>query len=380
MAVKNRLRVVEIIDSLHVGGAQRQLLTVLRNMDRSRFDPFVLCLFSAEPLAQECADLGIPVSTLGMRKTSDAMWVIPKITRYLLETEADVVHTHTLASNTYGRLAARIAGTKYIFSSEHNTYFWKQRRHILMDYLLSKITSRIVAVSRAVRDFTSQQEAISSDKFIVIYNPVDVKEFAPNSQIRAAIRTASGLDERQKVIVTVGRLVEQKGYPYLLEAAAVLFQTQPDVCFWIVGDGPQKQMLHGEVERLGLAEHVHFLGQRQDVPHILAAADLFVLASAWEGFGIVIPEAMATELPVVATRVGGIPEIITHGEDGILVPSKDAEALAGGMSLLLEDQNLARRMARKARSTAERRFSVSVIIPQFEALYEGRFEALKQDS
>jgi glycosyltransferase involved in cell wall biosynthesis len=205
------------------------------------------------------------------------------------------------------------------------------------------------------------------ERILVIHNGVDVRSF---SLPRGAFRRSEGIPAECTVITTVGRLDTQKGLPYLLEAAELVTRGHPEVRFLVVGEGPRRGDLVRHRDRLGLTERVWFLGFRTDVPQILADSDVFVLPSLWEGLPIALLEAMAAGLPVVATDVPGVTEVVTDGETGLVVPGKDVGALAGALSRLLDDPDLRLGLARAGRRKVEEEFGWEKVVATTMSLYE----------
>jgi glycosyltransferase involved in cell wall biosynthesis len=208
---------------------------------------------------------------------------------------------------------------------------------------------------------------LPAERILVIPNGVDTRPF---SLRRGGFREREGIPADRTVITTVGRLDTQKGLPYLLEAARLVTRGRPDLRFLVVGEGPRRRDLLRHRDRLGLKGHVSFLGFRTDIPQILADSDIFVLPSLWEGMPIVLLEALAAGLPAVATDVPGVTEVLTDGETGLVVPPKDAGALARALRELLDDPALRRRFAQAGRRRVAEDFGWEKVVATTMALYE----------
>jgi len=216
-----------------------------------------------------------------------------------------------------------------------------------------------------------------ASKLNLVYNSADVDRFKTLPDKNEA-KHDLGLPNKVLVIATVASLTPQKGHKYLLEAAREIISKYPDVRFLLVGDGELKEQLRDLRDKWKLRPQVIFLGARLDIPKILAAADIFVLPSLWEGLGLVLVEAGLAGLPVVASKVDGIVEVIQDGHSGFLVPPKDANALAKAIQALVEEPRLRREMGESGRRVASACFDIKKIIPQITALYNGLLEKTGQ--
>jgi glycosyltransferase involved in cell wall biosynthesis len=226
-----------------------------------------------------------------------------------------------------------------------------------------RIITVSIGVSQAIRSHTS----IPRERILMSPNGVEPKEFALEKD-RHPLRRMLELPQERPVAVTVGRLTRAKGYPYLQEALALIPAHQRPLTL-IVGDGPERHELESRTRAMGLTQDIRFLGNRRDVPAVLAAADLFILASLWEGLPLVLLEAMAAGLPAVVTAVGGNPEVVEDGTSGVLVPAGDQQALAEAISDLLDDPPRRQQMGQAARERCERYFSLQRFIEAHEQLY-----------
>ena len=361
------VNIMYLIEDLFIGGSEEDLLTILKGLNRERFNPLVICLAMGGPLVEEIKELGVEVKIIGLKRKFDlnTLW---KLVRLMKERKIHILHTHLFVSDAYGRVAARIAGVPVILICMQNTYFWKRKRHIWLDRTLSRFTDRIICCSEVVREFTIEQERIRADKFVTVHNMIDLAKFARVVDV-VKVKRDLGLNPETPIVGCVAILGPQKGHCYLLEAAAILLRRIPQTKFLIVGDGPLRRRLEGMAGDLGIGENILFLGNRRDTPQLFAAFDLSVLASLWEGLAIVLLEAMAMRKPIVATAVGGVPEVVVNQQTGILVPSKDPTSLAQAMLSLLKDRNKAREMGEAGRKRVEEKFSSKIMIKRLEDLY-----------
>jgi len=355
--------VFHLITELDVGGAQKALACLLARLDRDNFSPTVACLYNGDRVvAQEIRQLNLPVIDLGMtaKWRWDAFW---RLYRLLRRQRPTILHTWMFHANFPGRLLGRLTGTPIIISSER-TMGHESRWRYWLNRITEPLTDRVTCVSRLVAEFVVEKVGIPRCKIIVIPNGIDVRAFdrvSTRQQARATLRLPSD----SMLVGTVARLNPVKRLDVLLQAMASL----DNACVVIVGDGVERARLETLSNELGLAERVHFAGQQDDVRPWLAALDVFALTSDWEGMPNAVLEAMATGLPVVATAVGGTPEVVVDGETGLLVPPRDPNALAQAITCLLREPDLRRKMGRAGRERVERHFSIEETVRQTEALY-----------
>lgn len=305
-----------------------------------------------------------------------------KIYRLIRRGRFDIVHTHSSKAGILGRVAARLAGVPHIVHTPHG--------HVFTGYAGRILTALFIFLERRVATFTDRIIGLTDEEvwehlerdigdpvqFVSIPSGVDLEPFStrPRAFRRSTILAAIGLPERAFLIGSVGRLERVKGHIYLLEAFATLAPSFPDLFLAVVGDGELADPLRAFAQRSGISDRVRFLGWRDDTAVLLHAFDLFVLPSLNEGMGRALVEAMAAGLPIVATRAGGIPEVLGEGEAGLLVEAGSAAALAQGIEQLLLNRALRVRFGRAARKRA-RCYSVEGMLQKIEALYRELLES-----
>ncbi|MBM3252165.1 MAG: glycosyltransferase family 4 protein, partial [Candidatus Omnitrophica bacterium] len=247
----------------------------------------------------------------------------------------------------------------------------------LLDKFLASLSTKIIVVSQAVnRRFSWMKNRETKVK--TIYNGINLEEFDPSTDGKI-IRMEFGLNSDTPLVGTVGRLDWYKGYPYLLEAARKVVDNVPRCRFLIVGDGEKRKELEDLTNKLNLNDNVIFAGSRNDIPEILASLDLFVLSSVSEGLGRSIIEAMAMQKAVVATNIGGIPEVVKHSVSGILVPAKNADAFAEAIIDLIKNKDKALKMAIAGRKLAETKFNLNFNVEKIQNLYFDLFNSDRKD-
>ncbi len=349
--------VVHIIDELPRDGAEMLLLDLLRLRD-PRLRYAVVCLIRGGALQPEFERIGVPVTVFGRHGRYDPLLVL-RLARWLRRRRASVVHTHLFTADSYGRLAARLAGVPGIFSTVHSVApTGAGRVRATVSRLLARLSTGVVGCSEEVAQTLVRRDGLRADRVHAIPNGVDLLRFADARG--DGVREEFGLDSRRRLIGVVGRLHPPKGHEDLLLALARLDPgLRRDLSCLVVGAGVLEAPLRQRVAELGLHDCVIFTGLRTDVPRLVAALDVFVMPSRWEGLPIALLEAMATSRPVLCTRVGGIPDVVQHGDNGLLVEAGDVDGLRAGIERLLREPQLAARLAARARTTVIERFDIT---------------------
>jgi glycosyltransferase involved in cell wall biosynthesis len=335
--------------------------------DRQRFEPSLVGLKQPEPASERLREQGIEVEHLGRGRFDPR--ILPDLVRAGRRRNAKVVHVHGYAAADFGRLAARRLGAVLVLH-EHFADPSLPGYQALADRLLASLTDRAIAVSASTRDFLVRQRHVPADRVRLIWNGAPLEEFAPRGrERRLAVRRELGLADDAPVVGSIGRLNEQKGHRYLLDAAARVFTALPAARLVLAGDGDQEQALRAQAESLGIAPRVVFAGHRTDVPALLEAFDVFCIASIYEGTPLTLFEAMAAAKPIVSTAVDGCREVIEDGRTGLLVPPRDGQALGQALMRVLSDVPLRASLAVAAQRESAR-YDVRECVERMQALYD----------
>lgn len=365
------IRLALCITDLDVGGAERCLEKLAIGVDRQRFVPVVYCL-APRPQDDEAScgapieRAGIAVHYLGARHA----WSLPRLIHDLSERlrcqNPQIAQTFLFHANIVGRLAARRAGVPYVVSgvrvAEHHA-----RWHLWVDRWTRGLVDRHVCVSRAVADFTSRNAAVDDNRLVVIPNGIDVEGLGA---VKPANLAEFGIAAGRRAVTFAGRLELQKGLSWLLDTAAEWLPRLTDCDLLLVGQGRQRAMLERQVVRLGLGGRVRFAGWRPNVAEILAASELLVLPSRWEGMPNVVLQAMALALPVLATDVEGARELLGPAAAPQTVAYGDTETFVKKLVTLIEDRRGAEQLGRENRERAASEFSLGKMIGAYERLWE----------
>lgn len=367
LSTSRPLTVLHLSWSLLTGGLERVVLDLARLGPELGLRPVVAALERAGPWADLVRQRGAPFYLLGKRPGLDPR-MLPALMGLLRRERVDVIHAHNQAAAFYGGLAGLFCRRPMIVT-RHGASFGRDASHLRLGRLAARLAQRVVCVGEEARQVARRVDRVPEARLRLIYNGVDTALYRPDPVARAAARSELGLALTEPVLISVGRLSAEKDHHTLLTALALLGQRGTPPRLLVVGGGPERQALERAAAELGLGAAVLWLGERQDVPRLLAACDAFALSSLSEGVSIAVLEAMAAGLPVAATMVGGNPELVEQGRGGLLVPPGDPAALAAALGRLLEDPARARAMGQAARARVEERFSLIATARAYVGLY-----------
>jgi glycosyltransferase involved in cell wall biosynthesis len=378
-----RMKVIHIIKITRIAGAENHLLTLLAGLRARDIDAQIIMLTeSAKPMTDFIAaaqQREIPIQRVIIRRAVDPS-LITLLRDLLRESKPDIVHTHLQHADLHGIIAARLAKVPVIVTSRHNDNAFRRRPMIKqVNHILWRLVDAGIAISNSIGRFAIEVEGAAAHKVHTIYYGLSFKsDPAERDSARQAVRRELGIDKNELIVGIVCRLIEQKGVEHGLQAFSQVARNFPSARLVIVGDGPLRRSLEALVKSLGLQGRVQFLGWRGDVPRLMAALDVLLVPSLWEGFGLVILEAMAQRVPAIGSDVSAIPEIIIQGETGLLVPPEDIDRLTEALTLLLGDHALRQHMGLLAEDRLETNFSESRMVDQTVALYDRRLANRKR--
>lgn len=347
-----KLKVLYLITRLDKGGSAEDIFITAIGLDRRKYEVTLMSGPVEDPgqdrkkEIEECGirHIFIPELVRNINLFKDLIAFL-KIYRVLRKEKFDIVHTHTSKAGFLGRLAAKLARVPIIIYTPHGHVFFgyfsslKTKIFILLEKLASSLADKIVAKTNAEKEDYISYKIASERRLTIICSGIDLNRFKElSSDEKLKIKKELGIPENFLVVGTAGRLVPVKGPEFLIEASKIIVSKYPDTYFLFAGDGPLRQNLEMKALQIGVKENIIFLGWRDDVAKIISIFDIFVLPSLNEGMGRVLVEAMALRKPIVASCVGGIPNLVAHGKNGFLVPPKNPMELAKYIELLLEDR------------------------------------------
>jgi len=361
-----RPRVVYLAHTLAVGGAEEMVLNLVRHLP-AEFDRAVICIDQPGPIGEEVRNTGVPFHALGLRPGLRRPADVLRLQSFLHHSEPTIVHTFLLTASLYGRFAALLARVPIVIGTEVNIYARKRAAHRLAERWLIGHTDAVVASAESVREFYVDQIDADPDKVVVIYNAVDWSQL-DTTMPRDEFRRQFGIPAGAPAAGIIARLTEQKAHRVLIDAIA----SRPQLAslhLLVIGDGELRRPLEQQAERLGLASRVHFAGARRDLGNVLAGIDVFVMPSLWEGLPLSLVLAMGAGLPVIASRVAGIPEVVHHEQSGLLVTAGDTGELSDALVRIITNAALGPSLGRAAKTFVVPRFGVDGYIASMTALY-----------
>ena len=368
------MRVIWIIDGLGHGGAEKMTFSILEQMDRSQFDVRVCALQikQGNPIAKELTRIGIPVDLVpipNLRHPAN----LPKILRYLRQQKPDLVHTQLEFATVLGSVGSwllRIPNTATLHTLDNPQKGTSHWRNELSWACMRLFSTKLIAVSNSTRDHLIKYGRIQPQKIITMYNGIDPSNFKPVSgDIRDAKRKELGIPDNAFLILTVAVLREAKGIQFMLKAMTNIIRSLPNAHYLIVGTGDYESALKNEVETSHLEHRVTFAGQRTDIPDILSISDLFVLPTLIDALPTVLIEATAAGKSIVASNVGGVPEIVENEVNGLLVQPGDPAQLEKACLLLAQDQAMRAAMESAGLRIAQEKFNIHTQVITLGQLY-----------
>ena len=353
-------RILHVIDSFDLGGAQEALVNLVACADREKFAPEVATMHGRGVYWEKFRALGVPVHSLSPHKFLPLyFWNLPRL---LLTGEYDLVHCHLIASNLVAKPLAALLGVPVRFNHDQANDEYRQRDKVrlALDKFANRFSTHICAVSASIVEFLVKHEAVPREKISLVNNAIDLRRFTPAPERRAELRREFQLLPNAPVIAGIGRLNYQKNFPLFLEIA----RSFPHAIFIIAGTGPEERAL-----RESAGANVRFPGYVADTTRLYDAVDFLLMPSRFEGLPMTLLEAMAMRVPVVASRLDGIAEVIEDGVDGLLATPNAKDEFIQHLRTLLDDPKRAADLAERAFQKVTRDFSAERMTREVEALY-----------
>lgn len=368
---ESMLRIGYVLHAMPVAGAEVLTAETIRRL-RGQIQPTIFCLDSVGLLGERLRQEGVEVICLDRRPGRD--WrLVGRLRRAITERGIHILHAHQYTPFFYSALAklSLLRHRPRLIFTEHGRHFpdvVSPLRHSVNRWLLSPLADAINACARFSADALAQNDGFPRHRIEVILNGIDVSRYT-HLPDRASLRAQLGLAPNRRYVLTVARFHPVKDHATLLKAFAQVAAQRNDVDWLLAGDGPLRGELESLAESLNVRARVHFLGVRHDIPELMRAADIFAMTSLSEAASLTLMEAMASGLPVVVTAVGGNPELVSDGVDGLLVPRGDIPATTRALLRLLDDSCLAQSLGTAARQRAERHFRLEHTIAAYAELY-----------
>ena len=377
-----KIRIINIITRLELGGPPILVLDIIQHLSKERFECSIatgITIDSKYDMIEFARDRHIRVFTIPslVRNVHPIKDITSLIKLFLLlrKEKYDIVHCHTSKGGFIGRLAAKLAGAKIIVYSPHGDifdgYFCKLSTDffVFLERFTALFTDTIINLTKIEIEKFLEHGIGTRSQLKQIYNGINIEYYERAMALKEKKRKEFGLNKDDFVCATVGRLVPVKGHTYLIKAIRKVVNVIPNAKFLFVGDGELKSELSEEIKSLDLQKNIFLLGARRDIATTLSCINIFLLPSINEGFGMVLIEAMAAKKPVIATNVGGIPEVVIDGKTGILVPPKDPEAFSSAIINLYNNPELSNRMGLAGYWRTKNNFNIESTVRELENLY-----------
>lgn len=361
----SKIKLLIITDEMEVGGTQRQIVHLITNINRDLFEPELIYFRNRSFLVDELLDHDIPVTQINKNGAIDVVFFI-KLFKYIKGGNFDIIHCFAFSAELWGMLCWLFLGKARFISSIRSQYEWYSDTQWYLKKLITKKSALVISNSHNTGHFSYKRMDLPESNLSVIYNGIKFNNIARPDHLDID----SALKHYSMTTMFIGRLVEHKNIPTLLKAFKKIGDDGiTDICLIIVGDGPDRKELQLQADNYGL-KNILFVGERSDVVSLLTRADVVVSPSYREGLSNTILESMESGVPVIASRVGGSPEIIQDGKTGILFDCDDISALAHAITDLYKDRNYAKSLGEAAYHDIRKRFSITNMVSNFEETYK----------
>ncbi len=366
-----QINILYLIETIGPGGAEKMLIDLTSNINKKFFHPIV-CLTKKGWLSEKLKYQNTETIIIESKKRFDFIWSI-KIAQFIKRRKIDLLHTHLLDSNFYGAIASLLAKCPQVCTEHgdaHHSIYKKDISIWTKYFFIALIAHKIIAVSKFTANKLKKM-IYFKDKISVIYNGIDTSIFELNNkEDRILIRKSLGIPDNAIIVICVANLYPAKGHETLLKAISLIYDKLPNLHVILAGKGQLKDTIEKQANILRIQNRIHILGLRNDVPDLLKASDIFVLPSFSEAMPLSLLEAISSGLPVIATNVGGIPEIIEHKKSGFIIPPGDYKLLAMKILELAICDKERKDMGLQAKKIARKKFDISIMTSQYEAIYK----------
>ena len=353
-----KVKVCYLVEDLKRGGMENIVACLARGMDKEKYDVAVWCVVGGGEVADELSAAGITVKVLRINGYYNPINIL-RLALLFRKESFDILHMQGYFSATIGRIASLLAGIPFRICHVHTIFYNMNRRNMLIDQFLNRFTQKVIFISKAVLDSFVNAGYSFGNKAVIILNGTPDCGY-----------TLRDLRMDTPVLINVASLYAHKGQKYLIMAMKEVLTEFPQAVLWLVGDGPLRGELERQANELRLGLHVKFWGRRQDIAQLLSQAHIFILPSLREGVPLSIIEAMSSGLPVLATRVGGVPEMVAENASGILCQPSDSQALAEGIMALCRNAERSAVMGQAGRRIFEEHFTQQKMLNRIDALYQ----------
>jgi glycosyltransferase involved in cell wall biosynthesis len=349
------MKILHIIPSLDTGGAEQLTVDLAYFQKKAGHNAEICCIMTTPEkgaLYKNACNLGLTCHYSYARHEPRPGSVL-KLRRLIRSLKPDVVQSHLPRTNAVSAIAARLSGVRCIISTFHNPFIWKNKMQEKWGRLTSFLPDGFFCDSKSIRDRLIELCPKQKKKIRVVYPSIPLHKIRISGQEVAEFRDNLGMGEKEKLVGVVGRLAEVKDHETFIEAARLVLREEKDVRFLIAGDGPEKKRIENKIRELHLEDSIHVLGYVQNLDIIWTQLNIFVLTSLSEGFPLSILEALGAGIPVIASKAGGIPEIVKHGENGFLSSPKHPEEFAKNIICLIRDEILLEKMRGNAHQSIQ---------------------------
>lgn len=343
------------------------VLNLCSFIDKNEFEPFIASLIGSGELMKQAKEAGIPSRHLEFSNPVSLSGII-RLIRLIREWKIDIVQIHGLRADSIARWAVKLGGAKAVISTIHSIDPWRKWQHILVDKITAPFVDHYVAVCNAAAKVSIEREGLRSDNVTVVY--IGVPDLIIPREQSDNIKEKLSITKNSPVVGILANLRDMKGHRYVIEALPELRHEFPDIVFLFAGRDDSNGEIREYAEKLGVSDSIRFLGFWKNPAELFAVMDMFLLPSDWEGLPVSIIEAMNAGVPVIASRVGGIPELIWDGEDGILIRPKSPEDIKKSITLLVRDWALRATIIKNADAKAQSTFHVKTMVNRMELIFK----------